>query len=234
MEAKTPEADDGATTRCALTPLGPTGDRSTRPTSIHPTRSDSHSTVASDTRCIPGCIRGIGPYTATVSDRYVTALAVVVGLVLVSRFIIASLPLTQWAAPMTGSEALLFSVGCAGLALHCWAMFFPSQIRALPGGREVISLVDPLGTSSILWYAIGAAAIIFGLHSQHLVAQIAAAIGLAAVGYTMYDGGPLNTHLTAIFATVVLLALIASFLVVPPWRRQSATDEAGIPPRSIA
>lgn len=168
------------------------------------------------------------------SDTYVTALAVVVALVLASRFVIPSLPLARWAAPMTGIEAVLFIAGSAGLALHCWAMFFPSQVRAVPGGREVIRVVDPLGTSSILWYAIGAAAIVAGLYGQRLAVQVVAGVGLVAVGYTMYDGGQLNTHLTAIFSTVVLLALIVALLVVPPWRRPTAIADAGLPPRSMA
>ncbi len=38
----------------------------------------------------------------------------------------------------------------------------------------------------------------------------------AAVGTTMYDGGPLATHLAAIFATVTLLALCSATLIGGP------------------
>jgi hypothetical protein len=164
-----------------------------------------------------------------VSDRYVASLAVVVAVVLVCRLAVPALPLVRWSAPMTNLEAVLFGVGSTGLALHCWAMFFPTQARAVPGGRDVIRVVDPLGTSSILWYAIGAAVILAGLHRQRLPVQLGAAAGLFAVGYTMYDGGRLTIHLTAIFSTVVLLAVILALLVEPPWGRRRVGGEAGVP-----
>ncbi len=135
---------------------------------------------------------------------------------------------------MTVVDAVLFGMGSASLALHCGAMFFPDQVRAVPGGHEVIGVVDPLGTSSILWYAVGATAILAGLRRQHLLVQVAAAAGLAAVGYTMYDGGHLHTHLTAIFSTVVLMALILASLVVPPWRQRRSLGYASTPPQPIA
>jgi hypothetical protein len=182
----------------------------------------------------PTAAEGVAPTLATVSDRYVTALAVVVVLVLISRVVVPSFPLARWSGPMTGLEAILFGVGSAGLVLHCWAMFFPGQVRPIPGGHAVIRVVDPLGTSSILWYAIGAAAIIAGLQGQRRLVQAGAAAGLAAVGYTMYDGGRLDTHLTAIFCTVVLLAVILAVLVVAPWRRRGSRGTAAIPPRSMA
>lgn len=164
------------------------------------------------------------------SDRYVTTLAVVVVLVLISRYVFSFLPITQWATPMSVVDAIVFGVGCAGLALHCGAMFFPSQVRALPGGHEVIRVVDPLGTHSIIWFAVAAGMVMIGLRRQHVVAWLAAAGGLAAVGYTMYDGGLLQTHLTTIFITVVLLAAILAGLVVPPWRRRPTFGGAGSPP----
>jgi hypothetical protein len=151
-----------------------------------------------------------------VSDGYLIALAVTVGLILATRVLIPFLPLSRWAAPMTTADAALFTAGCLGLALHCGAMFFPATVRSLPGGPEVIRVVDPLTTNSILWYAIAAALVVVALRHQHIAAPVLAGIGLCAVGYTMYDNGRLNSHLTAIFATVVLLAAILAVLVVPP------------------
>jgi hypothetical protein len=43
-------------------------------------------------------------------------------------------------------------------------------------------------------------------------------LALTAVGVTMYDSGPLDVHLAAIFVSIVILAGVASTLVVPPWR----------------
>ncbi len=158
------------------------------------------------------------PYTEVVSDRYVLALSVVVVLVLVSRYALPFLPLARWAASIAVIDAVLFVIGVTGLTLHCGAMFFPSAVRTLPSGHQIIRAVDPLGTMSILWFAVAAALVVIGLRRQHVAAVCVAAGSLAAVGYTMYDGGRLHVHLIAIFLAVVILAVILSVLVIPPWR----------------
>ena len=127
---------------------------------------------------------------------------------------------------MTVSDAVLFTVGVAGLATHCGAMFFRSTVHGLPGGNQVIRTVDPMGTPSILWFAVAAGLVMVGLRRQHVAALIAAGASLATVGYTMYDGGRLSTHLTAIFVAVVILAAILALLVIPPWRHAAT----GTPP----
>lgn len=152
------------------------------------------------------------------SDRYLIALSVVVVLVLVSRYALSSLPLRRWAAPMTVTDAVLFGWGAAGLAIHCGAMFFPATVRSIPGGDQVIRAVDPMGTASILWFAVAAGLVMVGLRRQHVVALVITGASLATVGYTMYDGGRLPTHLTAIFVAVVVLAAVLALLVIPPWR----------------
>ena len=154
------------------------------------------------------------------SDRYVVALSVVVLLVLGSRYLLPFLPLGRWAAPMTVPDAVLFVAGVAGLAIHCGAMFFRSTVRGLPGGDQVIRAVDPMGTPSILWFAVAAGLVMVGLRRQHVVALVMVAASLATVGYTMYDGGRLSTHLTAIFVAVVILAAVLALLVIPPWRHR--------------
>jgi hypothetical protein len=156
-----------------------------------------------------------------VSDRYVVTLSVVVVLVVLSRYALPFLPLARWAAPITVTDMVLFGFGVAGLAIHCGAMFFPSPVRTLPGGHQVIRAVDPLGTVSILWFAMAAALVMIGLRRQHVVALCIAAASLVAVGYTMYDGGRLHVHLTAIFVAVVVLAMILTVLVIPPWRNDA-------------
>jgi len=134
-----------------------------------------------------------------VSDRYLLTLSLVVVLVLASRYVLPFLPLRRWAAAMTVPDAALYAVGVAGLATHCGAMFFRSTVRGLPGGGQVIRAVDPMGTPSILWFSVAAGLVMIGLRRQHGLALITAGASLATVGYTMYDGGRLATHLTAIF-----------------------------------
>jgi hypothetical protein len=164
-----------------------------------------------------------------VSDRYVIALSTAVVLVLAGRFALSFLPLAQWAEPVTVTEAVLFGVGVAGLALHCGAMFFPATVRALPGGPQVIRTVDPLGTASILWFTVAAILVMVGLRRQHVVVWTITALSMASVGYTMYDGGRLHVHLTAIFVAVVLLAAILAVLVIPPWRHRAGFGDAQNP-----
>ena len=166
----------------------------------------------------PGDVR----YPDAVSTPFVLSLLVVVALILGVRFSLPALPSRRHARRVTAADALLVGFGVAGLALHCGAMFFQSVVDALPGTGAVISDINALGTASVVLYAVPAALVVLGLRRQHPAAPAAAALALTAVGVTMYDGGSLSTHLTAIFLSGVVLAVIASALVLPPWRRGPA------------
>jgi hypothetical protein len=74
----------------------------------------------------------------------------------------------------------------------------------------------------MVWYAVPAALVVLGLRRQHPAALTAVSLALTAVGITMYDGGSLPTHLTAIFVSVVILASVASTLLLPPWGSRPA------------
>jgi hypothetical protein len=157
-----------------------------------------------------------------VSTSFVLSLFIVVALVLGARFLISALPSRRHARPITVTDALLAAVGVAGLALHCGSMFFRAVVDALPGTGAAISEINSLGTASIVWYAVPALLVVLGLRRQHPAALAAVALALSAVGVTMYDAGSLSTHLTAIFVSVVVLAAVASTLVLPPWRSRPA------------
>jgi membrane protein YdbS with pleckstrin-like domain len=68
---------------------------------------------------------------------------------------------------------------------------------------------------------VAAGLVMVGLRRQHVVALVMVAASLATVGCTMYDGGRLSTHLTAIFVAVVILAAVLALLVMPPWRHRA-------------
>ena len=152
------------------------------------------------------------------STRYVVALAVTVVAILTARFLVTALPLRRVAVRLTVTDTVLAALGVAGLVFHCGAMFFRSAAEALPGADALVREIDALGTVSVVLYVVPAALVVLGLRRQTPVAVAAVVLALTAVGVTMYNGGPLDTHLTAIFVSIVTLAVIASALVLPPWR----------------
>ncbi len=56
-----------------------------------------------------------------------------------------------------------------------------------------------MGHASQLWFAMPAVLVLAGLRRQSPIALLPVALGLAGVGVTMYDAGPLRPHLAAIF-----------------------------------
>ena len=108
-------------------------------------------------------------------------------------------------------------------------MFFRSMAERLPGAEPSIRQIDALGHASVVWYVVPAVLTVLGLRHQHPIAPAGVDLALGGVGITMYGGSSLQTHLTAIFISVVVLASILALLVLPPWRRRS-TFPAGVVP----
>ena len=161
------------------------------------------------------------------SDTYVSTLVAVAVAGAVARLSLAVLPVRRYVVRLSVPDSLAVVVGSVGLVLHCGAMFFRTSVASWPGGPSVIRVVDPMGTASITWYAIGAALIVFGLRRQHPLLLLVGA-SLAVVGFTMYDGGALRTHLDAIAVAVVLLAVSVFGFTDPPWRRPSPVPGASV------
>lgn len=159
------------------------------------------------------------------STGFLVSLGVVVAAILGARFLISALPLRAAAAPMTVTDVALAGLGVGGLAFHCGAMFFRPRVEALPGTPVVIRQINALGTASIIYYAIPALVVLLGLRRQHPITLTIVTAALAGVAVTMYDGGSLHTHLTAIFLSVVVLACVAAMLVVV---RPSRPGPAGV------
>jgi hypothetical protein len=158
-----------------------------------------------------------------VSTGYLISLAAVVVVLLGSRFVLKALPLSRYATTMTGPDLAAASLGVVGLGFHCGAMFFRAQAESMTGADTAIRSINALGRASIVWYVVAAVLLVYGLRHQHPVVLALIAVALATVGITMYDHGALATHLTAIFASVVLLAAVSAALVRSPWSRTATS-----------
>ena len=117
---------------------------------------------------------------------------------------------------MRPDHHVLAVLGLLGLAFHCGAMFYRSTILSLPGTETAVAHINALGVVSMVAFAGPAALLIAGLRRISSPALALIVLALAAVGTTMYDGGPLATHLAAIFASVTLLALCTATLIGGP------------------
>ena len=152
------------------------------------------------------------------SHAYVTGLLAVVVVAVAARLLLPVLPIRRYTGRLSTVDTLCLVVGSVGLVLHCGAMFFRTSVASWPTGPSVIRVIDPMGTASITWYAVAAALIVLGLRRQHPLLVAVVAVSLVAVGFTMYDGGPLRTHLDTIAPAVVLFVASMVMFTDPPWR----------------
>ena len=155
------------------------------------------------------------------SSGFLVSVAAVVVVALGSRLTLAAVPLIRLARAITALDAGVVGVGLLGLGFHCGAMFFRSMAERLPGAEPTIRQIDALGHASVAWYVGPAVLTVLGLRHQHPIEPAGVGLSLASVGITMYDGSTLQTHLTAIFISVVVLASVLALLVRPPSRRRS-------------
>lgn len=153
------------------------------------------------------------------STAFLVSLAAVVAVLLALRLRLTALPLRRAAVRVTLLDAALLVVGATGLTFHCLAMFFRAVVEPLPGAEGAIADIRALGTASLVWYVVPAVLVLLGFRRQHPLAVTGLALSLVAVAVTMFVAGSLQVHLATIFASVVVSALIASTLVLPPWRQ---------------
>lgn len=147
---------------------------------------------------------------ATPTSTFV-GLLVIVGLLVVLRLVLPSLPLARFARPMSRLGPITLAGGALGLTLHCAVMFYPGVFGSF-GTGPYASTVNRLGPGSIALFVIPGVLLLVGLRRQRAVVLVALTAALVAVGITMYDHGPLGAHLTAISVLVILLALSVSVL----------------------
>ncbi len=153
-----------------------------------------------------------------VSTGFVITLALAVAAVLAARVLLPGLPMRGRAVTLTLAEVALTLFGLAVLTFHCGAMFFTDVAHWIPGSDGVIEDIRALGTISLIWYVGSALLVMLGLRRLPVLAVAVVSVAVLAIGVTMYNGGPLETHLFAIFLGVVLLTAVMATLVRPPRR----------------
>lgn len=146
-------------------------------------------------------------------SSYVISLVVVVVAVMTSRLLPAARVQASSSRRASRSDAVLVLLGWLGLTFHCSAMFYRSAVESIPGTGSLVETVNAMSTASVVAFTVPAALLLVGLRRARpwLIGSVFAA--LAAVGVTMYNGGSLDTHLTAIFVAIVLIAFATAELL---------------------
>lgn len=147
---------------------------------------------------------------------YVVVLLLLVTCIGVARLVLPALPSRRVSVRLHRVDVVLSLLGVLGLTFHCGAMFYRSAVQLLPGTNSAVSNINSLGPVSVVAFTVPAALLIVGLRRIRPPALALIVLALGAVGSTMYDGGPLTAHLTAIFATIALLAVCAATLIEGP------------------
>ena len=128
------------------------------------------------------------------------------------RIMLRQLPLRA-ASRMSAGRMTTLGLGLLGLTAHCTVMFFTDAARSVPGSGGYVDRVNAMGAASMGLYAAPAVLVVAGLGAVARWVLAAIVALLALVGLTMYDGGPVKVHLTAILLVVVALAATMAALI---------------------
>ena len=109
-----------------------------------------------------------------------------------------------------------------GLTFHCSAMFYRSAVESIPGTGFLVEAINAMSTASVVAFALPAALLLIGLRRARLWLVGSVFAALAAVGATMYNGGSIDAHLTAIFLAATLIAFTTAELLAA-----GRTEKAG-------
>lgn len=148
-----------------------------------------------------------------VPSSYVISLVVVVVAVVTSRLLPAARVRASSSRRASRPDAVLVLIGWLGLTFHCGAMFYRSLMESIPGTGSMVETVNAMSIGSVVAFTVPAALLLIGIRRARpwLVGSVFAA--LVAVGVTMYNGGSLDAHLTAIFVAVALIAFTTAELL---------------------
>jgi hypothetical protein len=142
-------------------------------------------------------------------------LAVGIAVLLLLRLALRRPLLARWARPISATEAAVAAASLVLLVFHCSAMFAPETVARfsfLDGLAAVVrDLDDPVGQAA---YWIPAIALVAGTRRLWWPAPAGLAIGLLAVGWTMYGDFTVTEHVVTIVVTGALIALVATGLIV--------------------
>ncbi len=156
--------------------------------------------------------------TRTLDDvppSYVISLVVVVLGVMASRLLLAARVPARSSRRASPGDAALVLLGWLGLTIHCSAMFYRAAVAAIPGTGSLVDGINAMGTASVVAFIVPAGLLLLGLRRAQswLIASVLASF--AVVGVTMYDGGSLDAHLTAIFVAIALTVFTTTGLLAP-------------------
>jgi hypothetical protein len=141
-------------------------------------------------------------------------LAVFATALLLLRLALRQPLLARWARPISLPDAGMIAVSLTLLVFHCAAMFAPETVSRFPfldGPAAVVrDLRDPLGQAA---YWIPAVALVIGTRRSWWPATAGLAVGLLAVGWTMYGDFTVTQHVVTIVVTSGLIAVVLTGLV---------------------
>lgn len=153
-------------------------------------------------------------------------LAVLVTVLLLLRLALRRPLLPRWARPISLPDAAILATSLVLLVFHCAAMFAPETVARVPFLDEPAAVVrdlrDPLGQAA---YWIPAVALVIGTRRSWWPAPVGLAVGLLAVGWTMYGDFTVTQHVVTIVITGALVAVVLTGLVVRSTRE--TTRSAG-------
>ena len=165
-------------------------------------------------------------YRGNMPVPYVVTLVAVV-VTLVGLRVAKWMPGRRLSRHVAVPDLALIVVGTLGLALHCMSMFYRNVVDVVPGSMGLVAAINAMGTTSVVLFVVPAIFLLIGLRHQRPAVVVVELLALAAVGVTMYDGGSTTAHLVAISVSVTVLAVIATQLIRPPWRRPG--EQCGLP-----
>lgn len=152
---------------------------------------------------------------------FFTALAVLVGAILVVRLVRRAPLLAGRARRLTVAESTTVVVADVLLVFHCAAMFATGWVAAIGvldvPAAIVSDLSDPIGRVA---YWLPAVALLIAVRRLWWPAPVGLALALAAVGWTMYGSFTVDQHLATIAVAVTGIAITVAGLVEPPSRNR--------------
>jgi hypothetical protein len=148
-------------------------------------------------------------------SEWFLGLAVGIAALLLFRLALRRPLLARWARPVSPQDAAIIAASLGLLVFHCSAMFAPETVARFPfldrPAAVVRDLRDPIGQAA---YWMPAVALVAGTRRLWWPAPAGLAVGLVAVGWTMYGDFTVTQHVVTIVVTGALIAVVLTGLVI--------------------